>query len=330
MNTGRLPETIRKRTVLKQIGHRQDAVLSRPGIGRGGCRIGEDGKTQSICCTYSLYGRISQIGYFGFYGALNRVLACGGRPVGITADLWLPESIREIKLKNLVKILESLCEQHGIDLMDMEVHSAAVVSSPLLHVSAYAENVSDARPCGLLAGDDLVMTGYMATEGALRIVEARSSELEQRLPVELLDSVRETQEEMDISVEADCLWTHVQELELHAVMPLGEGGVFGGLWEIGEAGGTGIDADLQKIPVRQETIEVCEVFGLNPYQLLSGGALLIGTPSGNQLVDLLRTVGVPAVVIGRATSGNDRILRNEAEIRYLEPADTDEIYKILD
>ena len=39
-----------------------------------------------------------------------------------------------------------------------------------------------------------------------------------------------------------------------------EGGIFGALWEMAEASGVGLEIDLKKIPIRQETVEVCEVF----------------------------------------------------------------------
>ena len=44
-----------------------------------------------------------------------------------------------------------------------------------------------------------------------------------------------------------------------------EGGIFGALWEMAEASGVGLEIDLKKIPIRQETVEVCEFFGVNPY-----------------------------------------------------------------
>lgn len=68
-----------------------------------------------------------------------------------------------------------------------------------------------------------------------------------------------------------------------ALYVLGTGGVLAGLWKMAEAGETGIQADLRKIPVRQETIEICERFDLNPYRLFSEGALLIGTQNGRSL-----------------------------------------------
>ena len=56
--------------------------------------------------------------------------------------------------------------------------------------------------------------------------------------------------------------------------------------------------------------------------------MLIGTPHGNKLVDQLAEKKIPAAVIGRATTGNDRIIRSGQETRFLEPAGSDELYKI--
>ncbi len=75
--------------------------------------------------------------------------------------------------------------------------------------------------------------------------------------------------------------------------------MFGGLWQLAAENGVGLVADLKRIPVRQETIEVCEYFDLNPYELMAGGSLLILTENGGELVRALETAGVPAAVIGR-------------------------------
>ena len=46
--------------------------------------------------------------------------------------------------------------------------------------------------------------------------------------------------------------------------------------------------ELQKIPVWQETVEVSEVFDINPYMLDGTGSLLIVTNNGERLVDVFR------------------------------------------
>jgi hydrogenase maturation factor len=120
--------------------------------------------------------------------------------------------------------------------------------------------------------------------------------------------------------------------EVYAMHDISGGGIFRALWEVAEAAGTGIRIDLKKIPVKQETIEICEVFGLNPYELLSGGALLMITKDGEALTEKLEASGIAAAVIGRLTDDNDRVIvtRSEdgEETRFLDRPRTDEIDKI--
>ena len=75
--------------------------------------------------------------------------------------------------------------------------------------------------------------------------------------------------------------------------------------------------------------EICEFFGINPYELISSGSMLMAAADGNLLVNELKKAGIPATIIGKATAGNDRVLLNEDERRFLEPPKTDELYKVV-
>ena len=72
-----------------------------------------------------------------------------------------------------------------------------------------------------------------------------------------------------------------------------------------EASEVGLEADFRKVPIRQETIEVCEIFDLNPYKLQADGAVLIGIRGGEALVQRLRNEGFMAEVIGQTKPGDD-------------------------
>ena len=85
---------------------------------------------------------------------------------------------------------------------------------------------------------------------------------------------------------------------------------------------------MKKIPIRQETVEICEYLGVNPYKLVSGGCLLMATEAGLGLVRELENQGIPCALIGKATHGNDRVLINEDERRFLETPQKDEIYLV--
>ena len=116
---------------------------------------------------------------------------------------------------------------------------------------------------------------------------------------------------------------------ISAVHDISFGGIFAALWEMAERAGTGLLADLKKIPIRQESVEICEFYEVNPYQLTSAGALLIAADDGDGLCKALWEVGINAQVIGSLRAGNDRIIVNEDEERFLDMPQADEIHKIL-
>ena len=106
------------------------------------------------------------------------------------------------------------------------------------------------------------------------------------------------------------------------------GGIFGALWELAERIGCGLEVDLKSIPIRQETIEITNYLGFNPYFMVSGGALLIFAHDGKRVVGALNEAGIEATVIGKTTGKRDRIIRNDDEVRYLDKPQADEILKI--
>ena len=87
----------------------------------------------------------------------------------------------------------------------------------------------------------------------------------------------------------------------------------------------GIEVDLKKIPVRQETVEICEVLGVNPYELYGAGALLIVSDKGNQLLHELEKQQIPAAIIGKVTKENGKVILNGEEVRFLDRPKNDAI-----
>ena len=111
---------------------------------------------------------------------------------------------------------------------------------------------------------------------------------------------------------------------------VGEGGVLAALWRLSAAAGSGIRVDMKRLPILQETVEVCECFHLNPYQLASAGSFLMVTEKAEALCQRLAEQGIPASIIGQITDNNDKIIQNGEEIRYIDRPVPDEIYKIFE
>ena len=132
-----------------------------------------------------------------------------------------------------------------------------------------------AEVTGLLKeGDDLVIIGDIALAGTALIVEKENEFLRQFFSEGFLwDAWRSP----SLYCASKNITAQQYVMEMDAFYHLGTGGVLAGLWKVAEASEMGLFADLRKIPVRQETIEICERFDLNSYKLFSEGSILVGT-----------------------------------------------------
>ena len=107
-----------------------------------------------------------------------------------------------------------------------------------------------------------------------------------------------------------------------------EGGIYGALWEISKASGVGLEVTIEDIPIRQHTIELCEKYDLNPYQLISSGSMLMTTDRGRELVKRLEQEGIKATIIGHTTDSREKLIYRQGKAANLEAPKQDELYKI--
>ena len=175
------------------------------------------------------------------------------------------------------------------------------------------------------AGLDIVVSKWIGMEGTSIIAKEKERELLKRFPPVLVKMAGEQREYLSVASEA----ATALKSGVYAMHDVRNGGIFGALWEISRKLGVGLCVDLKKIPVRQETIEICEFYNLNPYELISGGMLIMLTRDGQRLAEDLENKGINGIVIGSTNDGNDKIIVNQEEIRYLEPPVPDEINKLL-
>ncbi len=133
----------------------------------------------------------------------------------------------------------------------------------------------------LSPGDELVAAGMAGLFGTLTLLEEKQEELSLRFSRRFLRQCGRLSDLLIPDPEAFPL-----DLVTCRCLP-GEGGILSALWRMGEASDVGFQADLRRIPIRQETVEICEVFELNPYRLYSEGTLLLAGKNGGALVEEL-------------------------------------------
>ena len=171
---------------------------------------------------------------------------------------------------------------------------------------------------------DLVLTKWIALKGTFELASRKGEQLLSRFPSVMIQDAAEFERYLSTEREYQISGGYGAA----AIYPLGKGGILNGLWNMLEQMEAGMEIDLRKIPIRQESVEICEFFDLNPYMALGGGSALIVTENGEELVDALEQAGIPATLIGQTVDNNDRIIINDEDARYLTPPKGDDIYKI--
>lgn len=320
MKTGKLSEAILKRSVLKEIKYNNGSVIE-------GSKVGQDASVIKLnenmaVAVNSVILNCELEAYVGISRVANDVACKGATPRIITTSLVLPTGYTEQRLKKLMRRIDECCTLNGVMLAAGHTETSPLVNAPCITFSCIGEKAVGSSK--IKPGYDIIMTDYAGMEGMFILVNQFKDRIIEHYTERFYDNCVIDYKQLS------CVDKIYKALDNGAgyVHNLSSGGVLNGLWELAEYGHCGIDVDMKLIPMKQEIIEICELYELNPYQLASGGSVLIAADSNLKLAGTLQALGVSATVIGRTTEGNERILRNEDEVRYLDEPKMDEILKI--
>ena len=173
---------------------------------------------------------------------------------------------------------------------------------------------------------DIVLLKWIGLEGTFRVMREKEEALAERFVPTFLNQIKGLESELFSEKE---LLT-AKEFGVSAMHQITSGGILAALWEIAESSNVGLEVDLKKMTIKQETIEVCEFCHLNPYQLTSVGSVLIFTDRGEELVSKYAGEGIQATALGRTTVDTARVILGGEEKRFLDRPAPDELLKIYD
>lgn len=322
MRSGKISESILKRSVLKEIHAKNENVVTGAGVGMDAAVIKCD--DAMVCATTTVTLSEGFWGECGIVRVWNDIACMGGRMQAVMVNITLPEDFDERMLKAIMRQSDEVCKRLGVQIAGGHTEILGHVVKPVVSYTGLGNRVYNSSK-KVEPGDKIAITKWIGMEGAYLLTQYKEEELKKRFPAQMIEPVRRMGEWLGICEEAYLAMEHGASF----VHNLSNGGVLNGLWELSARGKCGIHVDFKKIPVRQEIIEVCELFDLNPYQLLSGGSLLMTVPQGSDAVEAMKEQGIPVCVIGEVTDSNDKVLVNEDEIRYLDVPARDELWKIL-
>lgn len=325
MKVGNVSQTVLKRSILKTIRTTRDEVLFAPSVEEMCAAIHMEEGQGAIFTSASVSGNDKAVGKYALLKAVNDLATRGARPVAAGVQLILPPFAYESRIKSMIEHMEKVCQNVKVQIAAVKAEVSVAVNQAVVCVTVMGDvpvgkirRSNTARP-----GQEIVMTGYAGLEGMLRIVGEKREELSKRFVPAFMHQVKSLETELS----ALAAIAAAEEYNISAMHQIGNGGIMAVLWELTDSSGVGMQIEMQKIQIKQETVEICEYFHVNPYQMTSAGAILMVTDTADALVDELGARGLRAVKLGITTDEAARVILSgqEREKRFLDRPQPDEL-----
>lgn len=291
--------------------------------------VSSNNKGYWIMNTETFCGYQKDLGVFAMASCVNELAAKGVESCVMNAKIILPEHMFKSRINAMRKNMENAAKGLAIDSLCIEGTMGPEAAIPMIVMSAagaaaksalLAEATQAAR-----AGMDIVLTKWVGLEGMLRVTAEKEEELAKRFTPAFINQIKAYAPQIFALREIAI----AKAMGVSVIRQVKEGGILASLHYLAQETGLGLSVDIKKLSIKQETIEVCEHFRLNPYQLTSAGCMLMITDKGEELADALMKEGIKASVVGHLAEGNDKIITNGEEIRYVDRPAPDELKKIF-
>ncbi len=316
MNKGRISYNMTQRSVRKQM--KSGSTLLSGFVNYKDCAVQE--KTGIVTSVFSGTVQSKNEAKLLFERGTNQLASEHARAAMISAAFVLPKETEESWLQKCMSELRGLCTERCVSFAQGFVTAAEGVTVPVLTLTFTGVRTSDVSYQPQVK-DAVIAVGHAGMAGAALIAEKKRAELCSHYAGGFIDSAADFLKKLSVAEYAELL----ADCYLY---PVQEGGVLAALWYLADGLQKGFDIDFRRIPIRQETVEICEYYRLNPYILAGDGMLLAVTSSPEQILHICEKAGYQAELLGYLTGDKAKILRNEDEVRYLDKPAQDSIFEM--
>jgi hydrogenase maturation factor len=325
MRIGKISENTLKRSVLKNTYTTGNRLVHGASL-RDNCAVFSYGEEFALASTHQvLLTNPEDSLRFSIIRGVNNIYVQGGKPEAVQLALLLPENMEEPELSDLMKAAAKTAKELEISVSGGSTKTDKRIKEPVISVTAIGSRKEKDLP-EVKAGWDILLTRPIALSGTAILAKEKEEELKKRYPSRYIEEAKVFDRDLILLPEAA---TAMKSFPCR-MFSVTEGGIFGCLWEAARIAGVGLEIELKKIPIRQESIEICDFLGINPYELMSDGTMLVMTPDGEGYKEALSGEGIEAVLIGTTKANNDKIIVNDDEVRYIDKPAADSIYILFE
>jgi len=327
---GKLPHPVLERLIGQYTGTDSRLVVP-PGLGEDAAVI-DFGDRYLVAKTDPITFATDAIGWYAVHVNANDIAAMGAAPRFFLAAIILPrDQATEELAEAIFGSIHAAAGELGVTVCGGHTEITEGIDRPIVvgHMLGEVERERLVRSSGLVPGDAVLLTKGMAIEATAIIAREKRAELVERGYGEAqLERCAAFLTDPGISVVRDAR-VATGAGEVHALHDPTEGGVATALMEIATASGVGLEVFAADLYTAPEAAALCAEFGLDPFGVISSGALLIGCPAADAAAILaaLSAAGIDATRIA-AVRNRDFGLKLRAPDQTLVPLPSFEVDEI--
>ncbi|MEM3703407.1 MAG: AIR synthase family protein [Candidatus Bathyarchaeia archaeon] len=296
---GKVPTDILKEVIFKNLGFKREEVVVGPSAGFDGAVI-DIGDKSLITSMDPITGAVERIGWLAVNVNANDIATFGVKPIFFSSCILLPENADRQTVETICSQMDAAAKNLEIAIIGGHCEVTPGIADPI--VVGCALGVTDkgnyVTAGGAKLGDKIILTKSAGIEGtAILATERYSLLLSKGFNEKLLKSAQSFFANISVVKEGV---TAFKTGGVNAMHDPTEGGILGGVHEMADASNLGVKIFEEKIPIAEETMEICKFFNISPLQLISSGAMLMAVKPSfeNEILKTLKEQKIEASVIG--------------------------------
>ena len=326
MRAGKLTPDELNQYVFRHLTQRRPEVILRSALGEDSTLIDLENEL-CVMSTDPITGAGHHSGWLAVHVSANDVASNGAEPVCCLLTILAPPdaSLHEIEL--VMQDAAQAANEVNIEISGGHTEFTDAVTRIVLSTTVVGrmKRQDMLATDGAKAEDDIIVTKTIGLEGTAILATDAEDSIRQWCSQEELLVAKEMIRKISVVPEARI----ATSFGVHAMHDITEGGLLGALFEMASGAGLGFRLHTEQIPVHPLTACICSRLNLDVLRFLSSGSMLISSPNGSQLVELLQSHGIEAQVIGRFTTDTAKEILVSNLWTPVEPPDGDELWRGL-
>jgi hydrogenase maturation factor len=305
---GKISAEIFEEVIYPHLGRRRPEVLVGPqhGVDFGILDLG-NGRVMALTTDPIFivppYGW-ERSAWFAVHILCSDAAMSGLPPAYMTIDLNLPLSLEREPFERMWKTMHAECDKLGVAIVTGHTGRYEGCGYPMVGgatVMAIGNRDEYIAPTMATPGDAVIVTKGPAIEATGLFAVTFPERVAARFGADFARRAEAVFWQMSVVADARiAVGAGVRENGVTCMHDATECGVYGGLYEIAEASQVGLYIEREKIPMPEEVVGVCELFGIDPYTSISEGTLLLTCRphKADEVVRRLQSEGIVAAIIG--------------------------------